>query len=64
MKVYIVVVESGLTGNVKVSQEGYSSLEAAQAFVNGRTSDCRKWLNEWVCEAKPYTYEIKEISIQ
>lgn len=64
MKVYVISVESSITGEVKVSQEGYNNLEAAKAFVNSRTIECREWINEWVCMAKNYIYEIVEVNIQ
>ena len=63
MKVYVVLTKSKITGNSKVSQEGYSTLEAAQKFISYRTED-KEWNDEWTYETKYWIYEIVEVSIQ
>lgn len=48
----------------KVSQEGYASLEKAQAFIEGRSGNPRK-LSEYRYRDEDYTeYEICEVIIK
>ena len=62
MKVYVIITECKTTGDIKVSQEGYSSYEAAVAFINRRSDNPVK-IDYWYYEGNSYFYEIKEISI-
>lgn len=63
MRAYIVMVtpEAHMS---KVSQEGYTSLEKAQAFVEGRSGSLQK-LSEYHYRDEDYTeYEICEVLIK
>lgn len=62
MKVYVIqVVPEASIG--KVSQEGYSSLEKAQAFVESR-ADKPKKLDDYTYKTDNYTYyTICEVNI-
>lgn len=62
MKVYVVEVESLLNGQTKVSQEGYKTLQAAQAFCMGR-GDKPKKLNNFRYASNDTIYRIYEVNI-
>lgn len=63
MKVYVITVKSIKTGRVNVSWEGYSTLEAAQAFIEGR-SDKPKTDAGWCYYSDICEYRIHEINIK
>ena len=63
MKVYVIKVINNHTNRAKVSQEGYTTLEAAQAFVECRYNNPVKE-NEWEYHTTLYDYEIVEVSIK
>ena len=63
MRAYVVMVtpEAHIS---KVSQEGYDSLEKAQAFIEGRSGNPQK-MSEYRYRDEDYTeYEISEIIIK
>lgn len=63
MKVYIIMVTPEASFG-KVSQEGYSSLEAAQAWIMGR-ADKPRAIRPHVYRTEDYTrYEIFEVTIK
>lgn len=61
-KVYVVLVTPEASPG-KVSQEGYSSLAAAQAFVEGRAGNPQK-ISHWRYRDENYTeYLISEVTV-
>lgn len=61
-KVYIVqVIPEASLG--KVSQEGYTSLEKAQAFIESRADKPRKQSEYWYCTENFTDYLIYEVNI-
>lgn len=61
-KVYVVLVTPEASMS-KVSQEGYASLEKAQAFVEGRAGNPQK-LSHWRYRDEDYTeYLICEVTV-
>lgn len=63
MKVFVVTVKTLLTGYVAVSWEGYSTFEAAQAFIASR-SDKPQTIAGWCYNSNEYEYRIHEIDIK
>lgn len=63
MKAYVVMVISNRTNRAKVSQDAYSTLEAAQAFIEKRSGNPEKF-SDWVYTTKEMDYEIVEVSIE
>lgn len=61
--IYVVMVESLLSGNVKVSQEGYSTLEAAQRFCESRSNDIRR-VSRYEYKDRNYIYTISSVSVK
>lgn len=61
MTVYIVTV------NDKISQEAYSTLEEAQDFIHGRTSEKRSVRGEKgyvIIQENGYRYEIHDVKVK
>ena len=62
MKTYIVAVESKKNKAVKISQVGYTTLEAAKRFIRSR-SDSPKALTAYAYDGIEFMYFIHEIII-
>lgn len=62
MKVYIINVEHIKTGEVKTSQQGYTSIVAAKDFIKSR-SDKPETINAYWYESEEYIYRIEVITI-
>ena len=62
MKVFIINVEHIKTSEVKTSQQGFTSLEAAKNFIKSR-SDKPETINAYWYESREYIYRIEVITI-
>ena len=62
MKVYVINVESKITGTVKTSQQGFTSLVAAKNYIKSR-SDNPATITAYIYEGEHYIYQVMEINI-
>lgn len=62
MHVYVIQYDDVYFGS-KISQEGYSSLKAAQKFIEGRSGNHTK-VNEYRYESETYSYTIVDVQIK
>lgn len=62
--IYVVLVNDLLYGQVKVSQEAYSTLEAAQEFCKSRSGNVTRLNRYKFKDEHSCIYEITEVSVK
>lgn len=62
--IYVILVENLLNGQVKVSQEAYSTLEAAQEFCKSRSGNITRLNRYKFKDGHSFIYKITEVSVK